>query len=90
MRTLIQILGWIEHCEHDHDSRQATFVPTWLCSWEAFQEAEKEGYIEVKGEQPIIPRWGVSHAIYRLTDKGRRELYSALPRVGQSKEAISS
>lgn len=80
--TLIQILGWIEHCERELPE-QATCIPTWLCTWEAFQEAVSDGWVEQKNLVPMIPRLGVSSIVYRLSDKGRVKFFTNLSRAEQ-------
>jgi hypothetical protein len=82
MTTLMQILGWIEHCERELPDK-ATCIPTWLCSWEAFQDSVSDGWVEQKNLVPMIPRLGVSQVVYRLSDKGRVKFFSSLPRAEQ-------
>lgn len=77
MRTLIQILGWIDHCERELPER-GTSIPAWLCTRAAFEEAVADGHIEVKGEKALVPRLGLRGVQYGLTVKGRAELSAAL------------
>jgi DNA-binding PadR family transcriptional regulator len=86
MRTLIQILGWVEHCERDHGG--CSMWPTWLASTWAFHDAFKEGYIAEIGKRPLIPREGTSLVLYGLTDKGRQEFYAALPSPDKLKQEL--
>lgn len=76
--TRIQLLGWIEHCEREHP-QMGTCIPTWLCSMDAVEEAERDGDICEIGTHSWLPRFGWSTRIFGLTDQGRAKLFSALP-----------
>lgn len=74
--TRIQILGWIDHCEHAFPGR-GTFIPTWLASMAAVDEAIEDGEVQKIGSAPFLPREGQSFDIYGLTNKGRAKLLAS-------------
>lgn len=76
--TRQQLLGWIEHCEREHPG-QGTHFPAWLCTMDAVNEAEAEGFVESIGCSPGRQ----SVVIYGLTHKGRQDYYANLPRAGE-------
>lgn len=78
MKPLLQILGWIEHCERELPG-QATTIPVWLCGDGDFSKAVQDGYIVETGAIPFHPRLGITQIVYGLSDKGRRAYYDMLP-----------
>jgi hypothetical protein len=80
MTPLLQILGWIEHCQRELPEK-ATMIPVWLCASHEFQKAVDDGYVEEISQLPFHPRMGITQIIYGLTDKGRQAFYDMLPRI---------
>lgn len=79
--TRQQLLGWIEHCEREHPGK-ATHIPTWLCTMNAVHDAVESGHLIQTGGESLGPRHGTM-LIYGLTDRGRQDFYSNLPKAGE-------